>query len=94
MSGALNCRSVGRWGVALAAAAFMVAGGYLGSAGFAQAAGESDINNIGSPGQDGKSITCYRYFDMATPGPPRDDAPDCDAVANGEDGESAVLNSR
>jgi hypothetical protein len=78
--GGPNDRSVRRWAVALAATAAMVGGGYLGSVGSAQAGGEPD-SNVGSPGRDGKSVTCYAS--------PRDDAPTtCNAV--GEDGEDGA----
>jgi hypothetical protein len=86
VSGALNDRSVGRWVVALAVtAALMVGGGFLGSVGSAQAGGEPD-SNVGSPGGDGQSVTCYASS-------PRDDAPTtCDAVGgDGEDGEPGAV---
>jgi hypothetical protein len=86
VSDALNDRRVGRWAVALAATAFMVGGGYLGSVGSAQAGDEPDSNNVGSPGRDGQSVTCYVYTS------PRDDAPICNAVGgDGEDGAPAVV---
>jgi hypothetical protein len=83
LSGVLNDRSVGRWAVALAAAAFMAGGGYIGSVGSAQAGGEPD--NVGSPGRDGQSVTCYAS--------PRDDAPtSCNAVGgDGEDGAPGAV---
>jgi hypothetical protein len=82
VSGVLNDRSGGRLAVALAATALMVGGGYLGSAGSAQA---GDI--VGSPGQDGGSVTCY------TPMPSPDNAPVCNAVAAGEDGAPGAVYS-
>jgi hypothetical protein len=59
VSAALNDRRVGRWAVALAAAG-MVGGGCLGSVGFAQA-GDEPGGNVGSPGRDGQSVTCYAH---------------------------------
>jgi hypothetical protein len=84
VSGALNHRSIGRWTVALATAAFMLGGGFLGSVGSARAGGEPD-SNVGSSGQDGQSATCYAS--------PRDDAPtSCKAVGgDGEDGAPGAV---
>ena len=82
VSGVLKDRRVGRWGVALAATALMVGGGYLGSAGSALAGDDPDINNVGSPGQD-VSVTCY------TPMASSDNAPICNAV--GGDGAPGAV---
>jgi hypothetical protein len=76
----VNDRSAGGWAVALAAA-FLV-GGYLGSIGSAQA-GEEPGSNAGSPGRDGRSVTCSSYWS------PRDNTPViCNVV--GEDGEDGA----
>jgi hypothetical protein len=85
VSAALNDRSVGRWAVALAAA-FMVGGGYLGSVGSAQA-GDEPGGNVGSPGRDGQSVTCYAYVS------PREATPTiCNAVGgDGEDGAPGMV---
>ena len=78
MSGELTERSIGRWAVALAAAAALMAGGGdLGPVGSANAAGKSD-DNVGSPGRDGRDATCFVYRT------PHEPAADCTAV--GEDG--------
>jgi hypothetical protein len=80
VSSVVNDRRVGRWAVALAATALVVGGGYLGSAGNAQAGDEPDINNVGSPGQD---ATCSTHL----PGP--DGVPICNAV--GQDGAPGAV---
>jgi hypothetical protein len=82
VSGALNDRGVRRWMIAVAATAtFMIAGGYLGSVGFAQAAGDPGTDDVGSSSLDGLSVTCYAYTM-----PLRDDALICNVVGDGEDG--------
>jgi hypothetical protein len=78
VSGGLNARSVGRWVVALAATAALVAGGgILGSVGATYAGGAHD-DNVGSPGRNGQDATCTVYRTPLEP------SPDCTAV--GEDG--------
>jgi hypothetical protein len=80
---AVNDRTVGRWVVAIAAA-FMV-GGYLGSAGTAQASDEPG-GNAGSPGRDGQSVTCHASQ--------HDRQPICGVVgADGEDGAPGAVHS-
>jgi hypothetical protein len=82
LSGALNDRGVRRWVIAVAATAtFMVAGGYLGSVGSAQAGGEPGTDDVGSPSLDGLSVTCYAY-NLSL----RDDALICNVVGDGEAG--------
>jgi hypothetical protein len=88
VSGVLNDRRVGRLVVALAATALMVGGGYLGSTGSAQAGDEPDIHNVGTPGRDGGTVTCY------TSPSPNGKAPICNAAANGEDGTPGVVYRR
>jgi len=79
VAGALNDRSVGRWVVALAATA---ASGSVGSA----QAGDEPGNNVGSPGRDGQSVSCYAYMS------PRDDALTCKVVGgDGEDGAPGAV---
>ena len=85
VSSVVNDRSVGRWAVALAATAVMVGGGYLGSAGSAQAGDKPDEHNVGAPGQD-VSVTC------STPVSSLDHAPVCSAV--GEDGAPGAVYHR
>jgi hypothetical protein len=84
--GALNDGSGRRWAVALAATmAFMVAGGFLGCIGSAQAGGDPD-NNVGSPGRDGESVSCFAY------GFSHDDPPICNVVGgDGEDGAPGAV---
>lgn len=78
MSGELNDGSVGRWVVALATTAALMAGvGYLGSGGSAYAGGKPD-DNVGDPGRNGQDATCSVYRT------PHEPSPDCTAV--GEDG--------
>ncbi len=88
MSDVLNDRRAGRLAVALAATALMVGGGYLGSAGSAQAGDEPDIHNVGSPGKDGGTVTCYRSLS------PYENGPICNAAANGEDGAPGAVYGR
>jgi hypothetical protein len=77
LSRELKDRGVGRWAVALAATAALMASGHLGSVGSTFAGGEHD-DNVGSPGRNGQDATCTVYRTPLEP------APDC--VAVGEDG--------
>jgi hypothetical protein len=92
VSNVMNDRRAGRWAVALAATALVAGGGFLGSAGSAQAGDEPDIHNVGSPGQDGGSVTCYGPVSVAhDPQSSTDNPHICSVAANGQDGAPGAV---
>ena len=64
------------------AAAFLVGGGFVASAGLAHAGDDPD--NVGTPGEDGQDVTCTAYM-------PPVNMPICNVVGDdGGDGATGV----